>query len=181
MHDFNFALHVFFFCKRKSELVKLDVLHFMEWPQIFYNRNWSPIRLTAPIGVKYGDHLVISPKFKTTLSHGPRINAEANLNWKSYVLLLLLNMLARLKIKLGSGFAQAPKSKTQFQYNAGKVLVELILAWPTSEFNAMQWENMMVNMSPKGKKRSKNGVGRNCIFIAAINNANAPYATLPLL
>ena len=71
---------------------------------------------------------MIRPKSRTALSRGPQINAEAGLNGKLYVLLLLPHMLARLKIMLSSGFAHTPKSKGQFQDDVEKVLVELIPA-----------------------------------------------------
>lgn len=100
----------------------------MEGPQIFSNRNSPPVRLTAPIGVKHGEHSVIRPKSRTALSHGPKVNAEAGLNRKLYLLLLLPHVLARLKNMSGPCFAHAPKSKGQFQDGVDKVLVELIPA-----------------------------------------------------
>ncbi len=119
--------------KKVSELVKVHVLRFMVRSQIFSGRTLSPMGLTAPVGVKHGEHSVIRPKSRTAISHGPKINAEADLKWKLYVLLLLPQMLARQKSKLGPGFAHTPEGRGQFEDDVDKVLVELIPAWLTLE------------------------------------------------
>ena len=105
----------------------------MEGPQIFSSINSPPVRLTAPIGVKHGEHSVIRPEYRTAPSHGAKINAEAGLNRKLRLLLLLPHVLAGLKNMPGPCFARTPKSKGQSQDGVEKVLVEPIPAWPTLE------------------------------------------------